>query len=195
MLRTLRVTNCGTGFARQSVRVGGFALAPTTKGTTGGGITEPRIGTVKRMSDNRGGGQGQVRSGLGSIGLSNQILPAPPSCPHGDATCPCQDGDMCHYEGMDASFCPNPPAATHFCDNLTFAHCHMEGCDWHVKDCAQRVSGRCGLLKLGFPPLDVGGTPMYSMTQARPGMIGFRCGWLRSPLNVSSSEEFDHGYR
>ena len=23
-------------------------------------------------------------------------------CPHGDPQCPCQDGDMCHYEG------PNP---------------------------------------------------------------------------------------
>jgi hypothetical protein len=23
-------------------------------------------------------------------------------CPYGDPTCPCQDGDMCHYEGPDA---------------------------------------------------------------------------------------------
>ena len=22
-------------------------------------------------------------------------------CPHGDSTCPCQDGDLCHYEGED----------------------------------------------------------------------------------------------
>jgi hypothetical protein len=23
-------------------------------------------------------------------------------CPYGDPTCPCQDGDACHYEGPDA---------------------------------------------------------------------------------------------
>ena len=23
-------------------------------------------------------------------------------CPHGDPYCPCQDGDLCHYEGPDA---------------------------------------------------------------------------------------------
>lgn len=22
------------------------------------------------------------------------------ACPHGDVTCPCQDGDPCHYEAM-----------------------------------------------------------------------------------------------
>lgn len=40
-------------------------------------------------------------------------------CPHGDPTCPCQDGDSCHYEGPDPMFChlhnvrhdetPHPP--------------------------------------------------------------------------------------
>jgi hypothetical protein len=24
------------------------------------------------------------------------------ACPHGDKTCPCPDGDMCHYEGPGA---------------------------------------------------------------------------------------------
>lgn len=27
-------------------------------------------------------------------------------CPHGDLTCPCQDGDLCHYEGDDPMMCP-----------------------------------------------------------------------------------------
>lgn len=27
--------------------------------------------------------------------------PAARTCPHGDPTCPCQDGDACHYEGDD----------------------------------------------------------------------------------------------
>lgn len=25
-----------------------------------------------------------------------------PACKYGDPLCPCQDGDMCHYEGPDA---------------------------------------------------------------------------------------------
>jgi hypothetical protein len=28
------------------------------------------------------------------------------SCPHGDDTCPCQDGALCHYEGDDPMPCP-----------------------------------------------------------------------------------------
>lgn len=34
-------------------------------------------------------------------------IPLPPTipCKYGDPLCPCQDGDMCHYEG------PNPMAA------------------------------------------------------------------------------------
>jgi hypothetical protein len=27
------------------------------------------------------------------------------ACPHGDETCPCQDGDLCHYEGPDPWYC------------------------------------------------------------------------------------------
>ena len=30
----------------------------------------------------------------------------PPKCPHGDAACPCQDGDACHYEGSNSMRCP-----------------------------------------------------------------------------------------
>lgn len=33
-----------------------------------------------------------------------------PTCPHGDAFCPCQDGAACHYEGPDAWPTPQPPA-------------------------------------------------------------------------------------
>lgn len=39
-------------------------------------------------------------------------------CPHGDPLCPCQDGDLCHYEG------PNPmpaPAEPFTCDECGFA--------------------------------------------------------------------------
>ena len=27
-------------------------------------------------------------------------------CLHGDETCPCQDGDLCHYVGPDPMACP-----------------------------------------------------------------------------------------
>jgi hypothetical protein len=30
-------------------------------------------------------------------------------CPYGDETCPCQDGDLCHYEGDDPMPPPRPP--------------------------------------------------------------------------------------
>lgn len=32
-----------------------------------------------------------------------------PGCPHGDQTCPCQDGDICHYEGDNPMRCPRRP--------------------------------------------------------------------------------------
>lgn len=108
------------------------------------------------------------------------------TCPHGDDSCPCPDGDPCHYEGADAFTCPNPVLDI---KGLVYPHCHVEGCDWHVIDCAQRVSGECGLLKLGLPPaVEVDGKPFYSMTQARPGLPGWACGWLRSPGNEASKE-------
>jgi hypothetical protein len=28
------------------------------------------------------------------------------TCPHGDRLCPCQDGDLCHYEGQNPLRCP-----------------------------------------------------------------------------------------
>lgn len=110
-------------------------------------------------------------------------------CPHGDPTCPCPDGDACHYEGADAWICPNPVLGI---KGLTNAHCHIEGCAWHVYGCSpdRPVQGECGLLKLGLPPaiVSLDDTPLYSMTQARPGLPGWACGWLRTPLNVGSEE-------
>lgn len=121
------------------------------------------------------------------------------TCPHGDNTCPCVDGDPCHYEGADALLCPNPPTTVdgaqfyeptaRFPHGLIAAHCHTEGCDWHVSDGDGEVTGECGLVKLGLPPiLDPGdGSPAYySMSQAKPGLPGWTCGWLRTPLNVGS---------
>lgn len=82
--------------------------------------------------------------------------------------------------------CPNPVLGI---KGLIYPHCHMEGCSWHVRDCAKRVSGECGLLKLGLPPVEVmGDKRFYSMTQARPGLPGWACGWLRTPLNVGSGD-------
>jgi len=109
------------------------------------------------------------------------------TCPHGDVSCPCPDGDPCHYESADAMICPNPVLGI---KGLVYAHCHMEGCDWHVVDCAQRVRGECGLVKLGLPPalkLD-SGEEFFSMAQARPGLPGWACGWLRSPGNEAARE-------
>lgn len=109
-------------------------------------------------------------------------------CPHGDPTCPCPDGDPCHYEGRCVMACPNPPP-----NAGSVAHCHVEGCSWRVS-LHVGTRGECGLLKLGLPPLRLGpdeDIEMYSMTQARPGLPGWACGFLRTPLNVASKE--DHG--
>lgn len=115
------------------------------------------------------------------------------TCPHGDPSCPCPDEhdgnfDPCHYEGLDAFRCPST--------GLTTGHCHIEGCSWHLvtdePEAGNRVGrteGECGLLKLGLPPVieDDNGS-YYSMTQARPGLPGWACGWLRTPLNVDARE-------
>lgn len=112
-------------------------------------------------------------------------------CPHGDPTCPCPDEGgqpgACHYEGSDAWFCPNPPLGI---KGLSNPHCHVEGCTWNVLGCSpdRPISGVCGLMKLGLPPATVtdDGNEYWSMTQARPGLPGWACGWLRTPLNVDS---------
>lgn len=37
--------------------------------------------------------------------LASQFDDTDTACPHGDPTCPCQDGDVCHYEGPDPMYC------------------------------------------------------------------------------------------
>lgn len=114
-------------------------------------------------------------------------------CPHGDPACPCPDEGgqswNCHYEGSDAWNCPNPVLGI---EGLSNPHCHVEGCDWHVGGCSpdRPISGECGLLKLGLPPMTVtdDGQKYWSMNQARPGLPGWACGFLRTPLNVSARQ-------
>lgn len=114
------------------------------------------------------------------------------TCPHGDPTCPCPDFvegryDPCHYEGADAMECPTIPNMTAI---GAWAHCHVEGCSWRASVRGGRTIGECGLIKLGLPPAMVtpDGERVWSMTQARPGLIGWACGWLRTPLNVGWRE-------
>lgn len=97
----------------------------------------------------------------------------------------------CHYEGGDADLCPNPVLGI---QGLSNPHCHMEGCGWHVMGCSPElpIDGACGLLNRRLlPPVayDADGNPFWSMTQAAPGLIGWACGWLRTPLNVSSGTQ------
>jgi hypothetical protein len=82
-------------------------------------------------------------------------------CPHGDRTCPCQDGDPCHYEGEIPMLCPNPPGPKtvsgggviqkldeqlrpigppmEYSQLTTYEwdarnpHCHVERCKWHTE--------------------------------------------------------------
>lgn len=143
-----------------------------------------------------GGPESQFATGL----LADEERSAPPTiCPHGDATCPCPDEpatDYCHYEGSDAMVCPNPPLGF---KGVTWPHCHNEGCDWHVNhhdpEVGYATKGECGLLRLGLPPALTmeDGTGMYSMTQARPGLPGWPCGFLRTPLNVAAREQLHTG--
>jgi hypothetical protein len=49
-------------------------------------------------------------------GATWRVEPVSSTCPHGDATCPCPDGDLCHYEGADAWLSPTaerPQEPTH----------------------------------------------------------------------------------
>lgn len=104
------------------------------------------------------------------------------TCPHGDPSCPCQDGDAlgCHYEGFDPLPCPNPPGElphhhppVKLADGTTLevlptdSHCHVEGCTWDV--------GTCGLSRLGLRTLLVDGEPV-----ATPGSPWWACGASRA---------------
>jgi len=82
------------------------------------------------------------------------------SCPHGDLTCPCVDGDSCHYEGRDAMQCPTP-----LDDEHRRYHCHVEGCPWDDgHGCGQAKLGRNWNL-CAFA--DLRGTPEWMCGAAR----------------------------
>ncbi len=112
------------------------------------------------------------------------------TCPHGDPICPCPVYGVteCLFQGELADECPST--------GYVLGHCHVEGCSWKVVSGwhdGQRVEGECGLLKLGLPPAieaceEHGIEAVYSMTQARPGLPGWACGWLRSPGNEAAHE-------
>jgi hypothetical protein len=80
-------------------------------------------------------------------------------CPHGDETCPCQDGDACHYEGPDAMQCPTMD------DEHRRYHCHVEGCSWDDGEgCGQAKLGRVwDLCRFA----DLRGTPEWMCGAAR----------------------------
>jgi hypothetical protein len=100
-------------------------------------------------------------------------------CPHGDPTCPCPDGDSCHYEGTDAFTCPNRPWPVHteMIDGIEVRfdlHCHIEGCDWENRG--------CGLSRLGRETSGV-----------RPpiGSIDWMCGADRAVAALEAEGLFD----
>lgn len=88
-------------------------------------------------------------------------------CPHGDKTCPCQDGDSCHYEGRDPLECPNPP------EGLLHPnpHCHVEGCRWWK---LSGLDGGCGLAKIGHT-----WSPSGRVFGDFRGAVDWRCGTVR----------------
>ena len=68
--------------------------------------------------------------------------------------------------------CPNPTLGTRGQVN---PHCHMEGCDWHMRGCAGRpngIDGVCGLQKLA--------PDQEAFHFAVPGTREWFCGWLRN---------------
>lgn len=57
---------------------------------------------------------------------------APAVCKYGDTTCPCPDGDACHYEGADGwllpcPFCGGPAEMGETDDSANFIECHKCG--------------------------------------------------------------------
>ena len=78
-------------------------------------------------------------------------------CPHGDSTCPCQDGDPCHYEGREPMECGMW--------DIEY-HCHVEGCSWrgHYGECGQAKLGRTWTL---CEFADLRGTPEWMCGAAR----------------------------
>lgn len=115
------------------------------------------------------------------------------TCPHGDPTCPCPDGDLCHYEGMVPMECPNPPPRhdpapdsplrtmrmdpdTDPHHPILGDHCHVEGCTWTIMGGTPET---CGLIKLG--------TDMHEALFADMGSLAdtvwWQCGAIRSVVS------------
>lgn len=54
-----------------------------------------------------------------------RLLEAEPyDCPHGDPTCPCRDGDACHYESYPATFA-YPASEALPCPRTGVLGCHI----------------------------------------------------------------------
>lgn len=111
-------------------------------------------------------------------------MPDRPPCPHGDLTCPCQDGDSCHYEwsphypGLAPMRCWNRPPIPLEGGDLTLPdgsvvtigplnHCHVEGCRWEAEN--------CGLAKLGI------------RAESDPTGVGWACGARRAAEAIMAS--------
>ena len=73
------------------------------------------------------------------------------ACKYGDALCPCQDGDQCHYEGMNPMTPPRPAAleeAAVIADDWGDAREPARGGD-ALKNCA--VDIRAAITKVAKP--------------------------------------------
>lgn len=63
------------------------------------------------------------------------------TCPYGDPTCPCQDGDPCHYEPFEDTPAITPPGVAQALDELDcLTECRCDPAwterDLHAPDCA-----------------------------------------------------------
>ena len=95
------------------------------------------------------------------------------TCPHGDRSCPCADGDLCHYGGTYPYPCPNPTTGIM---GQVHPHCHIEGCTWHLEGSpgrSTRAEGECGLQKINPKEMSLD-------IPVRRGTIEWACGWLRN---------------
>ncbi|GAC1521630.1 MAG: hypothetical protein NVS3B1_06050 [Marmoricola sp.] len=84
----------------------------------------PLADVIKELADCAGAALGAIEHLTGHAGRSLDIVTervrevcqrvgievVERSCPHGDVTCPCQDGDPCHYEALPDSPAWTPPS-------------------------------------------------------------------------------------
>ena len=83
-------------------------------------------------------------------------------CKYGDPTCPCQDGDMCHYEGPNPM---TPPREACHCSKYNLSHIKEPDCPWPAPRWS-RPEGRGN----EPPPLDYG-TIAPTETETLPGVM------------------------